>query len=356
MTLPALLPWEHVQERLRAIFPEGTPNRGYLTRDLAASTVFVALYIGAIEGTDVWLAPKHVYRMSDDQADMSEDAVRKSYAVQVMKPGGRAPGTQWYMDTTREPIRDETLREGMVVVGAAVERPGVATTSSKPRYALQNAFAALFDPALSGPSLEAAINGWRSKYLTRGALARIAIVRGGGTSASDEVVLTFPNRETRRMKSGPSSDITKAVIEDFAPRFLGQPAVLFVSESGNKVVARDDAIAKSIGLVIKVDKDLPDIVLADLAPEHPLLVFIEVVATDGPINERRKKALEGLAVDAGFELEHLAFVTAYLDRGRQAFKKTVDSLAWGSYAWFAGEPDHLVHFDGEAVLASKVKA
>lgn len=346
--LPDLLPWESVQERLKAIFPDGTPNRGYLTRDLAASTVFVALYIGAVEGADVWLGPKHVYRFSDDQANMTSDAQRMLYASEVMKAGGRAPGAQWYQDTTREPIRDETLREALVVVGAAVERKDIPTTSSKPRYALQAAFAELFDPKLVGENLDAAIAAWQSKTLNKGALARIAIVRRGAGSAGDSISVTFPNGETRRLKPGPSSEITKAVIEVFAPRFMGDPAVLFVSESGNKVVSRDDELAKSVGLSIKADKDLPDIILVDLEPEHPLLVFAEVVATDGPINARRKKALEDLANDAGFPLEHVAFLTAYLDRSRPSFKKTVDSLAWGSFAWFSAEPDYLMELsDGE---------
>jgi hypothetical protein len=340
--LPGLLSWESVQERLKAIFPEGTPHRGYLTRDLAASTVFVALYIGAVEGREIWLGPKHVYRFSDDQAAMASDDERLEYSSQVMKAGGRAPGTQWYQDTTREPIRDETLREALVVVGAAIERQDIATTSSKPRYALQAGFAELFDPKLSGEKLDAAIGAWQSKTLNKGALARIAIVRRGAGAAGDSLSVTFPNGETRRMKPGPSSEITKAVIEVFAPRFMGEPAILFVSESGNKVVSRDDDLAKSIGLTIKADKDLPDIILVDLAPEHPLLVFAEVVATDGPINARRKKALEELANDAGFPLEHVAFLTAYLDRSRPSFKKTVDSLAWGSFAWFSAEPDHLM--------------
>jgi len=97
-------------------------------------------------------------------------------------------------------------------------------------------------------------------------------------------------------------------------------------------VDRDDRLARSIGLKIEVDKNLPDAILVDLGPEHPLLVFIEAVATDGPINDRRKAALEELANKAGFPLQHVAFVTAYLDRSGAAFKKTVDTLAWGSYA------------------------
>ena len=121
-----------------------------------------------------------------------------------------------------------------------------------------------------------------------------------------------------------------------------QPAVLFVSESGNKVVARDDQLARKVGLNIEAHKNLPDVILVDLGPTHPLLVFVEAVATDGPVNDRRRRALEELATQAGFPAEHVAFVTAYLDRSGPAFKKTVDALAWGSYAWFVSEPDGLV--------------
>ncbi len=48
--LRPLLSRDEIQERLQVIFPEGTPNRLYCTRQFAASTVFAALYIGAIEG------------------------------------------------------------------------------------------------------------------------------------------------------------------------------------------------------------------------------------------------------------------------------------------------------------------
>lgn len=345
MSLPPLPSFDIVQQRLPLIFPEGTPERGYLIREAAASTIFVALYIGAVEGAEVYLAPKHVYRMSDVQEGMISAAERAAYAVEVMKPGGRAPGDQWYADTSREPIRDETLREGFVVVGAAIEKADVPTTSNKGRYALQAAFAALFDPALTGAALTNAIEAWQKAYLNKGALARIALMRGGAAVGKADVPVIFPTGEVRRMKPGPSSVITKAVVEVFAPRFLANPAVLFLSESGNKVVSRDDELAKSIGLRIQADKNLPDTILVDLGngPEdHPKLVFVEVVASDGPISARRMLALQELAEAAGFPAEHIAYVTAYEDRNGAPFKKTVNALAWGSYAWFRSEPEGLV--------------
>ena len=339
-----MLTRDEVHARLQEIFPDGAPNRAYLTRMLAASTVFVALYIDAIEGSGTMLGPKHVYRMTDEQAALVDDASRSAYAAGVLRTGSHTEGRRWYQDNTREPIRDETLREGLVAIGAVIERTDLPTTSSKPRYALKASFAALFDPTLTGEVLQARIAAWQAEALNKGALARLAIVRQGAGVSEDQVLVTFPNGETRRMKPGPSSEITKAVVEVFAPAFLTAPAVVFLSESGNKVVARDDALARSIGLAIQADKNLPDTILVDLGPVHPLLVFVEVVATDGPISQRRKEALEELVAEAGFPAEHVAFVTAYLDRSAGPFKKTVDSLAWGSYAWFAAEPERLMVF------------
>ncbi|HZK79418.1 MAG TPA: hypothetical protein VFC46_00085 [Humisphaera sp.] len=54
--LPDLLDRESIYRRLQTIFPEGTPQRNYCTRELAASTVFSAIYIGAVEGTSVFSA------------------------------------------------------------------------------------------------------------------------------------------------------------------------------------------------------------------------------------------------------------------------------------------------------------
>ena len=85
--------------------------------------------------------------------------------------------------------------------------------------------------------------------------------------------------------------ISKAVVEEFAPRFLEKPAVIWLSESRNKVVKQDDDLAKAIGLTIEPDRNLPDLICADLGPAQPLLVFVEVVASDGPISEARRNAL-----------------------------------------------------------------
>lgn len=340
--MPPYVTRELVAERLPLVFPEGTPNRTYCIRELAASTVFVALYIGAVEGADRFLGPVHVYRMTDEQSARSSLADRESYAMGVLRKKSHIPGHRWYADNTREPIRDETLRDGLVAVGAVLRREDMPTTSGLPRYVLKADFARLFDPVLQGDALEQAIGDFQASHLSKGALARVSIMLAGAAGSAAGVLVTFPNGETRLLAPGPSSIIAKAVIEVFARRYLAKPAVLWLSESGNKVVLRDDRIANAIGLRIEPDKNLPDLILADLGPAEPLIVFVEVVATDGAITPRRQKAVYAITDAAGFRRSQIAFLTAYQDREAAGFKKTVAQLAWDSFAWFVSEPASIV--------------
>lgn len=344
--LPPLVDIEEIHRRLLTIFPEGTPQRNYCTREMAARTVFVMLYVGAIEGSGRWASPKYVYRMGKTQSGMRSDSDRLAYVTAVDKPGFKAPDDRWYEDNTREPIRDETLKDGLVHVGAVVQRTGISTTSSKPRYALQADLASLFHPTLNDGPLEAAIQAWQTKHLSAGALARVHLHQRSAATAQTKVLVTLPNGESRNMESGPSSVITKAVVEVFAKRFLQDPAVLWISESGKKVIQRDDELAKTLGLTIQSDKLLPDTILVDLRPTEPLLVFVEAVATDGPITEARRAAFLDLIAEGGFKKQNCAFVTAFRDRDAQEFKKAIPNLAWGSFAWCLSEPDHLIALDG----------
>lgn len=354
--LLALLSYEEIQKRLRHIFPEGTPHRGYCTRDTAASTVFAMLYVGAIVGADRYLAPKHVYLMTDRQAARVSVEARLRYARAALSAGFRAPGKRWYADTSREPIRDETLRVGLIGAGAAMNRPDLPTTSPAPRYALTKEFAKLFDPTLKGEALATAIRDWQERTLSPAARARIRMIAAGVAASAEGVLVTFPNRETHRMAAGLSSLIAKAVIEEFAPRFLERAGVLWLSESGKKVIATQDELARELGLRIEQDRNLPDVILVDLGQQEPLFVFVEIVATDGAINPARQAALRKIITDAGYRPEQAVFLTAYQDRSSTGFRRTVTELAWQSFAWFASEPDKVAIFRDDSSNPQKLRA
>lgn len=343
MMLPVYAKWELIAERLPIIFPKGIAQRNYCIRELSAKTIFTLLYIGAIEGADVYLGPIHVYRMTDLQSQKTSDEERLAYRSNMLKKSFHVEGVRWYADNTREPIRDETLREGLIIVGAVTERTDVPTTSSRPRYALKKELAELFNPGLTGIDLDNAILAWQAKNLTPSALARVSLLRVG-TAGKIGVPVQFPNGDARTLSPGPSSVISKAVVEVFAPRFLEQPGVLWLSESSNKVAVQDVKLANAIGLDIIAKKDLPDLILVDLGPADPLIVFVEVVATDGAITPRRQKALFELTDNGGFDRSQVVFISAYSDRESPGFKKTITGLAWGAYAWFMSEPENIVLF------------
>jgi len=346
MSLPTVPALSIIYERLPKIFPKGTENRNYLTREMAGKTIFVMFYAGAIEGQERWIRPNQVVNMGDSQAALTNEDERLQWVAYSLKKKRSQPADAWYAENTREPIRDETIKNGLIPCRAVLQREGIATTSSAPRYCLNKVFANLFDVNLTGEDLEIAIDNWQKNYLNKAALSRIRLLKSGAAIASDAVAVTFPNGEMRMLAPGPSSVIAKAVIESFAVRFLKAPAVLWLSESGNKVVARDEVLASELGLVIEPSKALPDIILVDLGDDEfgtdMLVVFIEVVATDGPINRERKITLTRLAIEAGFSEKNLAFLTAFSDRSVSQFRKAISELAWGSYAWFASEPEHLI--------------
>ena len=347
-TLGPLPSLDTIRARLPLIFPEGITQRNWFVRDIAARTVFTMLYVGAVDGTGGWLRPNQVIRMTDAQAARTTDAERLAWAAESLRRRRRGEareevGPRWFEDTSREPVRDETLRFALQPAGAAVERAGLATTSATPRWALAPDFAALF--TASEVDAPAAITAWRTARLSPAALARVALAQRGVTAsgAGEAVLVRFPNGEARRMAPGLSAEITKAVVENFAVRFLADPGVLWISESRTQVVARDDALARRVGLTIDRAEVLPDVILVDLgAPVPPLFVFVEVVASDGPVHDERKRELTALIAAAGYDARHAAFVTAYWDRGRQEFRRTVGAVAWDAFVWAASEPDKII--------------
>lgn len=345
---PPAIPQEQIARWLPTIFPEGIPNRSYVIREMSAKTLFVMMYSGAVEGRGRWLRPDQVTKMTDRQAIKVAPQQRAKWVSDSLAPGKmkNVPG-RWYASNTREPIRDETLRSGLVALGAVVERRNIPTSSARPRYAIASDFAELLIELSSTKGRASEIvAAWQQRHLSAAALSRVELLRRGAIhiASSDRIKVAFPNGETRLMLPGPSTIITKAVVEEFAVRFLRQPGVVFLTESREKVVARDEGLARSMGLNLDFARNLPDIVLVDVAVESPKLVFVEVVATDGAITEKRKEALLQVAADARFNTADVFFVTAFADRDTAAFRRLVAQIAWGSFAWFAAEPDKLLIF------------
>lgn len=282
--------------------------------------------------------------MTDRQALLLDHVERTRWYKLASSSTKKRPARAWFAPNSREQIRDETIRIGLIPNGAVVQKKGVPTTSPAPKYALAASFADLFDEALSGHELHDAIEKWQTANLSKSALTRVTLLTRGATTASGHVLVKYPNGDTRRLSPGPSAVLSKAVVEEFSSRYLRNAAVLWLSESASKVQDLDRNLAERLSLHIDPARELPDLILIDAGDSSGgfLVVFIEVVATDGPVNEHRKRALLEVATNAGFDPKDVCFLTAYQDRSSAAFKKTVADLALGSFIWFMAEPDSLM--------------
>lgn len=341
--MPPLLSIPEIHERLPLIFPLGLEMRGYLVREMAARVIWVFQYGGMEEGADRYLRPSFIYFYTKEQASLSSDAERLEWIKNARKQGFRPMGTRWYADNTREPIRDETIR-AFLDIGAVGKLAGVSTNSSDPIYFLKGDFAALFSPTLEREEFDILSVAWQKKHLTPAARARMALLAAGKVKRTDEVTVLCPDSTVAKMAPGPSSIITKDVVEHFAVKFLPVPTLLWLSEGGKKVRYQDDATARALGLEIDAAKVLPDIIVANVGEtgEDTFLIFIEVVATDGPMNQARKDALLEVVRKSGFPESQCLFGTAFEDRAAPAFRKCLPTLAWGTFAWFRSEPDRVM--------------
>ena len=336
--LPALVSVDEVQRRLEAIFPGAFPDRGILVGRMAAQVVFVFMYGGFIEGSGRLLRPSLVYFFTAEQARRVAKGQREAWLSIALRPGHRPSGKRWYADNTRESIRDDLIRDRLLAMGIVGRKEGVATTSSAPVYFLSAAFTALFSPGLDAAALVDAVAAWRSAHLGSSTLKRMALKAQGALARQGDVFIEMPDGTRMRIAAGPSSPILQAMVEEFAPRWLRKPVVLWISASDQKSHPQFVQLAASIGLTFPADKELPDLILADLAGPVRFL-FCEIVATDGPVTIQRKAALTAIARQSGIDAAQLHFVTAFQDRQAAAFRKTFSRIAPDSDIWFSTEPD-----------------
>jgi len=345
VSLPELLADRNAyHERLAQVLPASLTGTTATANDAAAAAAFVFMYVGAVDRcnavrptTIVWMSDAIASRRSDgERAAYHAAAMRSERAVKQLCEQWGIIYAPWYATNSREQLRDETIRawtdNGAVLVGSEV-----GTTSPGARYTLEPSFAALLDPDLAGDALTTAIGDWQGRHLTP-----IGRARARQTAQSQTgVVVNLPGGGTRLLHTGKASMIVKGVIEEFTA-CLSDPAVVLISQSGEKVNVVDRALLEHLGLTVDVQRLLPDCLLADLAPDRDELWCIEVVYSDGPSTEERRAAFVKWATKHGVREAKCRFLTAFESRTSRIFKNRVPLIARGTFVWFLDEPDGLL--------------
>lgn len=145
------------------------------------------------------------------------------------------------------------------------------------------------------------------------------------------------------LSPGDHSELIRAIVENFGPRFAPGGELVYVGDTGDKHGFFDKDLLASLGMVLDNHGKLPDVVI--YMRNKNWLLLIESVTSHGPVESKRQIELAKLfkPCTAG-----IVYVSAFPDR--KTFLRFLDVIAWESEVWIEDAPTHMIHFNGTRFL------
>ena len=242
-----------------------------------------------------------------------------------------------YAPNTRETIRRQTMHQ-FVDAGIALrnpDEPSRAVNSPKTVYQIEPAALALLRSYGS--------DRWHSNLTAYLAKRQTLAARYARERSQSLIPVRIPSGTRITLTPGDHSELIKAVVEDFGPRFSPGAALVYVGDTGAKWGYFDSALLLQLGVIMDAHGKMPDVVLFD--QEKNWLLLVECVTSQGPIDAKRHAELALLfsGAKAG-----LVYVTAF--PSRTAANLHLKEIAWETEVWIADAPSHLIHFNGPRFL------
>ena len=88
----------------------------------------------------------------------------------------------------------------------------------------------------------------------------------------------------------------RAVVEEFAPRFVPGGRIIYVGDTGEKWAYFDREALANLGVVVDEHGKMPDVVVHHL--DRDWLVLVEAVTSHGPVDAKRRGELARLFANA----------------------------------------------------------
>lgn len=154
-----------------------------------------------------------------------------------------------------------------------------------------------------------------------------------------KIPVTLPDGRGLILSYGEHNELQKAIIEEFLPRFGFGAEVLYIGDTSDKFLLREDDQLKELNFFTLEHDELPDVVA--YSREKSLLYLIEAVHSTGPMNEIRVMKLKKLLERCPAKV---VFFTAF--QSKDVFKRWACEIAWETEVWIAETPEHLIHFNG----------
>lgn len=350
--LLAVVTRELCQDRLELIFPKEA-FKSSLSSPMSGAVVAGLIWAGCVMPSDdadlddslSYARPTTTLWMNRDLLTLDDPNKRAAWYLGHLKGQAAATALQtkwgvttdpWYATNSRE-----SVRKGIYILGeqygAMSQGVGVKTNAGGARWIMRRSFADLFDPALQGAELTAAINAWTDTSMDPEQRLRAFAARERRSNAAN-ISVVLPDGDTRQLSPGESSLLLKGVIEVWAVHRLLQPAILTISEPGDKKAFVDERRLAAAGININVSDLLPDALIVDMGKTPAEFWVIEAVATGGPVDERRKENFVAWATTQRIKPKQLRFLNAFLSRNHGAAKRHLMDLAVDTYAWYLDEP------------------
>jgi len=104
------------------------------------------------------------------------------------------------------------------------------------------------------------------------------------------VPVTLAEGQEVYLTPGAHSKLVKAIVDEFAPRFVPGGYVIYVGDTGDKWRYFDEEALRTLGVTVDVHGKMPDVVIHHV--EKDWLVLIEAVTSHGPVNAKRREELD----------------------------------------------------------------
>ena len=161
--------------------------------------------------------------------------------------------------------------------------------------------------------------------------------------ALERIPVVLPSGIEVKLSAGEHNELQRDIIQKFLPRFGFGAEVLYLGDTTDKYLIREDEKLKGVGFFELEHEELPDVVA--YSKEKNLLFMIEAVHSSGQMGEIRVKKLKDKLKGCTAQL---IFVSAF--ENKKTFRKFSADIAWESEAWIADTPDHMIHFNGYKFL------
>lgn len=145
------------------------------------------------------------------------------------------------------------------------------------------------------------------------------------------------------LSAGDHSLLIKAIVEEFAPRFVTGGRLVYVGDTGDKYGYLDAALLTELGVTLDSHGKLPDVIV--YSADNNWLFLIESVTSHGPVDAKRHTELQEIFAQCS---AGRVFVSAFPNR--KLFMRYLERIAWETEVWIADSPTHMIHFNGPRFL------